>query len=128
MRLVANFLSFLQPISFASFEGDGYLELNSQPLRENSALGLSFQTDREDGLLLLSTFQGQSGSSSSGGGGGGISSSDLGNFYSVSLVAGRLEFVFASSSDPGNKLTYRTEETFSDGRLHTAVVLRRGQK
>ena len=42
-----------------SFRGDGYVELTSQPLRSESSFGFSFRTLASEGLLLLSTFQGQ---------------------------------------------------------------------
>ena len=44
----------------ASFRGDGYVELVSQPLRSEASFGFSFRTLAPDGLILLSTYQGQS--------------------------------------------------------------------
>ena len=56
-----SFKFFLQfkEIKSVSFRGDGYVELTSQPLRSESSFGFSFRTLAEQGLLILSTFQGQ---------------------------------------------------------------------
>ncbi len=87
-------------------------------MRESSTFGLSFQTLEEDGLLLLSTFQEQTDSSSS----------TLGDFYSVSMVTGNLHVVLSSSSDPGNKMSFVTEQAYNDGKLHTLVIIRSGER
>ncbi len=56
---VPNFMWFIQEMQSVSFRGDGYVELTSQPLRSESSFGFSFRTLASEGLLLLSTFQGQ---------------------------------------------------------------------
>ena len=62
MRLclyIIRFILIIQEIQSVSFRGDGYVELTSQPLRSDSSFGFSFATLASEGLLLLSTFQGQ---------------------------------------------------------------------
>lgn len=48
-----------KPIRVASFFGDGYLELDGQPLNEHTEFSFTFKTPRKFGTLLLSTFEGQ---------------------------------------------------------------------
>ena len=108
---------FFQPIKLVSFRGQGYLELRSQDLRRNSSLGLSFRTEKSNGLILASTFQGQEEE--------GSRQQDLGNFYSIAIIEGRLVFLFGSSSNPGKPLEFITPRQYNDGRLHTINVLRR---
>ena len=43
----------------ASFHGEAYIEVHSQPLRRTCTFGFSFQTFTVNGLLLLSTFAGK---------------------------------------------------------------------
>jgi hypothetical protein len=61
LKISQSFKFFLQfkEIKSVSFRGDGYVELTSQPLRSESSFGFSFRTLAEQGLLILSTFQGQ---------------------------------------------------------------------
>ena len=51
----------LQNIKVVSFNGDGFLELKSQPLRKTCNFGFSFNTMQENCLLVLSAFKGNSG-------------------------------------------------------------------
>ena len=44
----------------SSFNGDAYLEVKSQPLQRKCSFGFNFQTYLANGVLLLSTFYGQS--------------------------------------------------------------------
>ena len=110
-----------------SFRGRGYLELKSQDLRRNSSFGLSFRTEKNEGLLLASTFQGQeeAGVEAVGKEGQGRQAEDLGNYYSISMIDGRIVFLFGSSSNPGKPLEFTTPQRYNDGRLHTINVLRR---
>ncbi|KAF0296581.1 Laminin subunit alpha-2 [Amphibalanus amphitrite] len=70
-----------QELRTVSFQGDGYLETDSYRLKRNASFGLSFKADAPDGLLLISTFAGQSAAGSA----------DLSEVYSLRLVGGRLE-------------------------------------
>ena len=45
-----------QLMKTAGFHGEGYVELDSRPLRKNATLGFTFKTAVPNGLLLLSTF------------------------------------------------------------------------
>ena len=47
-----------KPIRVASFFGDGYLELDGQPLTDHTEFSFTFKTPRPHGVLLLSTFEG----------------------------------------------------------------------
>ena len=51
----------LQQIKVVSFNGDGFLELKSQPLRKTCNFGFSFNTMQENCLLVLSAFKGNTG-------------------------------------------------------------------
>ena len=114
------FVLLFQDTKIVSFKGEGFLELNSQHLKSSSTLGLSFSTN-EAGLLLLSTSQGQQQQDGSG-------SSNLGDFYSLSLSGGKLVLIAASSSDPGSAVRVQSDRVFNDGDLHTVVVRRMGQR
>jgi hypothetical protein len=58
-NLTQSYPSLSQEVKVASFRGDGYVELASQPLRIETSIGFSFRTLAPEGLILLSTFQGQ---------------------------------------------------------------------
>ena len=45
---------FSQPLKVVSFEGDGYLELTSQSIREDAIFGFAFTSQSPDGVLVLS--------------------------------------------------------------------------
>ncbi|KAH9420223.1 Laminin subunit alpha-2 [Dermatophagoides pteronyssinus] len=47
-----------KPIRVASFFGEGYLELDGQPLTDHAEFSFTFKTPRPHGVLLLSTFEG----------------------------------------------------------------------
>lgn len=47
-----------KPIRVASFFGDGYLELDGQPLTDHVEFSFTFKTPRDYGIILLSTFEG----------------------------------------------------------------------
>lgn len=50
-----------KPIRVASFNGDGFLELDGRPLIEDKVeFSFTFKTLRKSGILLLSTFEGKS--------------------------------------------------------------------
>ncbi len=50
-----------RPIRVASFRGDGFLELDGRPLKEDKVeFSFTFKTTRKSGILLLSTFEGKS--------------------------------------------------------------------
>ena len=92
-------------LKMASFGGAGHMEVKSQGLRRNSSFGLTFTSQQSDGLLALSTFLGKP-------------SGHLADFYSVSLVGGRLALNLAS-----RRIT--TNTTYNDGQHHTLFVIRR---
>ena len=48
-------------LKVVSFEGSGFLQLNSEPLKEEADLSFTFKTTQSDALLLLSTFEGTKG-------------------------------------------------------------------
>jgi laminin alpha 1/2 len=48
-------------LKVVSFKGNGYLQLNSEPLREEADFSFTFKTTQSDALLLLSTFEGTKG-------------------------------------------------------------------
>ena len=90
----------------ASFQGEAYIEVPSQPLRRLCTFGFSFQTFTTNALLLLSTFVGKTEAQK--------------DFYSVSLIDGRLALKFGSSSS--GDTTFVTKEAFNDGAGHTLSV------
>ena len=99
----------------ASFSGNGHLEVNSQPLRVNSSFGFTFHTKQADALVVLSTFLGKP-------------AGDLADFYSVSLLNGRLALVFGSGSDLSRMTSFVTEFSYNDGIHHTLFVIKRAEK
>ncbi len=107
-----NTLAFCsQIVKPVSFEGDGFLELDSQPLRSNSSLGFSFRTNHGDGVLVLSTFAGKEQS---------------GDSYSVAMSDGRLVFTFGSEGGGGDgDLVFQTPLRYNDGIQHTVSILKR---
>ena len=84
------------------------MEVKSQALRRDSSFGLTFRSQQSDGLLALSTFLGKP-------------SGHLADFYSVSLLGGRVVLRVGESS-------VQTVETYNDGRHHTLFVIRRADK
>ena len=44
------------------------------------------------------------------------------NFYSVSLVAGRLSFAFSSQKSPGRVVNFVAKNASNDGTLHTVSI------
>ena len=99
----------------SSFNGDAYLEVKSQSLRQMCSFGFNFQTYLANAVLLLSTFYGQS----SGG-------HDLKNYYSLSLVDGKLQLKLSSVS--GTPLTFLSTEIFNDGDIHSVFVTKNGNR
>lgn len=100
----------------ASFQGEAYIEVPSQPLRRLCTFGFSFQTFTVNALLLLSTFVGKQEAEAEK------------DFYSVSLIDGRLALKFSSSgsNESGEEdsivTTFVTKEAFNDGTDHTLSV------
>ncbi|XP_043232783.1 laminin subunit alpha-1-like [Amphibalanus amphitrite] len=105
-----------QELRTVSFQGDGYLETDSYRLKRNASFGLSFKADAPDGLLVISTFAGQSAAGSA----------DLSEVYSLRLVGGRLELTV----DGGTGLLNITSEgTYNGGgRFHTVSVLKTSRR
>ena len=95
-------------LKMASFGGVGHMEVKSQGLRRNSSFGLTFRSEQADGLLAVSTFLGKP-------------SGHLADFYSVSLVGGRVSLRLGSSS-------MTTDTTYNDGTFHTLFVSRRAAR
>ena len=95
-------------LKMVSFGGGGHMEVKSQALRRDSSFGLTFRTQQSEGLLALSTFLGKP-------------SGHLADFYSVSLLGGRVVLRLGGSS-------VETERTYNDGRHHTLFVIRRGDQ
>ena len=91
------------------------MEVKSQSLRSDSSFGFTFRSSASDGLLILSTFLGQP-------------SGHLDNFYSVSLVQGKLALVFGPGTTSGQPTTFVTNLAYNDGVYHTLFVTKRGQK
>ena len=54
-----------------------------------------------------------------------MAATDLGDFYSVSMIDGRLVFLLGSGSDPAHPLEYTTKERFNDEREHAVNVVRK---
>ena len=102
-------------IKSVSFGGQGHVEVKSQSLRSDSSFGFTFRSSASDGLLILSTFLGQP-------------SGHLDNFYSVSLVQGKLALVFGPGTTSGQPTTLVTNLAYNDGVYHTLFVTKRGQK
>lgn len=50
---INSFPIYFQTFRSAILEGEGYIELPSPVFRRKAALGLSFRTDKPDGLLLF---------------------------------------------------------------------------
>ena len=98
-----------------SFNGNGHIEVKSQPLRKDSSFGFTFKSQQPDALVALSTFLGKP-------------SGDLADFYSVSLVGGRLALVFGQGSDLSQVTSFITEKTYNDGAHHTLFVIKRNRK
>jgi len=98
-----------------SFSGNGHIEVKSQPLRKDSSFGFTFKSQQPDALVALSTFLGKP-------------SGDLADFYSVSLVGGRLALVFGQGSDLSQVTSFITEKTYNDGAHHTVFVIKRNRK
>lgn len=48
-------------IKIVSFKGSGFLQLNSEPLKEEADFSFTFKTMQNDALLVLSTFEGTKG-------------------------------------------------------------------
>ena len=65
-----------QTIKTVSFDGSGFLEVDSHGIRSNSSVGFTFRTGHDSGLILFS------------------GSSDNDDFYSVSMSQGSLVFAF----------------------------------
>ena len=84
------------------------MEVKSQGLRRNSSFGLTFRSEQADGLLAVSTFLGKP-------------SGHLADYYSVSLVGGRVSLRLGSSS-------MTTDTTYNDGTFHTLFVSRRAAR
>ena len=89
----------------ASFNGNGYLEFNSQPLKEGSSFGFVFSSILPEGILILSTFAGER-------------SSDQRDFYSIVLRDGHV--VVSIPNQP----PFVTEEKVDDGISHTIVLVK----
>jgi hypothetical protein len=102
-----------QTINTASFDGTGFLELDSQGLRSNSSLGFTFRTTRDIGLILVSSFRGRTDSESK-------------DFYSIAVFGGKLVFIFGTGDD-GDDVQFETRQKYNDGAQHTVSVLRRQQ-
>ena len=140
----------------SSFNGDAYLEVKSQPLQRKCSFGFNFQTYLANGVLLLSTFYGQSARDDL----GMVSHTDmlnpietlivrwesqlglaclyngnnsykngfsiiwlisfLDNFYSMSLVDGKLQLKLSASS--GGPLVFTSTSTFNDGKIHSVFI------
>ena len=92
----------------SSFNGESYLEVKSQPLKRSSSFGFKFQTYMANGVLLLSTFFSQS------------SRADAKNYYSVSLIDGKLQFKMSSAA--GRPLTFVSTSTYNDGQIHSVFL------
>ena len=99
----------------ASFSGNGHIEVKSQPLRKDSSFGFTFKSQQPDSLLAISTFLGKP-------------AGDLADFYSVSLVGGRLALVFGQGSDLSQVTSFITQKTYNDGLYHTIFVLKKNSK
>jgi len=99
----------------ASFNGNGHIEVKSQPLRKDSSFGFTFKSLQPDALIAISTFLGKP-------------TGDLADFYSVSLVGGRLALVFGHGSDLNQVTSFITEKTYNDGKHHTLFVIKRNKK
>merc|ERR1719474_229087 len=88
------------------FSGQGHIEVKSQPLRKNSSFGFSLKTRQENAVLALSTFLGQP-------------SGNIADFYSVSLLAGKVHVVFGHNS---RRASFTTDVAYNDGTSHTLFI------
>jgi len=102
-------------IKSVSFNGRGHIEVKSHPLRQDSSFGFTFLTSQSDCLLALSTFLGQP-------------SGDLADFYSVSMVGGKVALSFGQGTNLGRATSFMTSLTYNDGNYHTVFVIKRGRK
>lgn len=91
-------------VKTASFNGDAYLEVNSQPLRSQATMGFAFQTFTSNGLLMLAT------------------SRDNDPYCSIALVDGRLNFRFAGSME------FSTKSSYNDGLHHSVTITRSNRR
>jgi len=97
-----------------SFDGNGHIEVKSQPLRKDSSFGFSFITRQSDALMALSTFLGKP-------------SGTLADFYSVSLVGGRLALVFGHGNGQGQVASFISLNKYNDAAHHSLFVMKRNR-
>ena len=100
-------------VKSVSFEGDGFVELKSQPLGRMSNFGFSFNTMQKECLLVLSAFKIDQ------------DSRPL-QFYSMSIMGGKLVLKFSNAPDQsaGKITSFVTEDTYNDGSIHTVTILK----
>ncbi|XP_054153012.1 laminin subunit alpha-2-like [Oppia nitens] len=98
-----------------SFKGSGYLQLNSEPLKEDADFSFTFKTTQDEALLLLSTFEGTRGPRSRDS-----------HYYSLSIVNGILEARF--NGGVGETILNAELMAVNDGAYHTVSVSKKVRK
>ena len=99
-------------VKAVSFNGDGFVELKSQPLRRICNFGFSFNTMQSNCLLILSAFK--------------RNPNEPVKFYSISVMDGKLVLKFSETRDQsvGKITSFVTEKMYNDGSLHTVTILK----
>ncbi|KAG1688578.1 Laminin subunit alpha-2 [Nymphon striatum] len=101
-------------IRSVGFKGKGFIEVDSHKLDKRSSFGFTFSTDQSDALLLLSTYVGLK-----------TSATQLKNYYSVSLVNGKLEARFDGGSGQN---TLKVENVVNDNTYHLVSFIKTGNR
>ncbi|XP_017494599.1 PREDICTED: laminin subunit alpha-1-like, partial [Rhagoletis zephyria] len=104
-----------RPIRVASFRGDGFLELDGRPLKEDKVeFSFTFKTTRKSGILLLSTFEGKSRAKEE-------------HYYFFYISNGMLEVRLNGGG--GSETFYHFEGVnVADGRYHTVTCIKDGRR
>ncbi|XP_064486467.1 laminin subunit alpha lam-3-like [Ornithodoros turicata] len=97
-------------VKLVSFQGSGYVELQSKTLAAEGNFGFTFQTTQSDALLMISTFSGVKGSEHK-----------KDNYYSVALRDGFLDLRLNGGS---GAVTLTSKQRYNDGKFHTVAVLK----
>jgi len=93
-------------------QGNGYIEVKSQPLRRDSSFGLSFKTKQREGVVMLSTFLGQP-------------SGNIKDFYSVTFVGGKIRIVLGHNTDVAQ---FTTPLLYNDDIIHSLFINKQADK
>ncbi|PRD25784.1 UNVERIFIED_CONTAM: Lama1 [Trichonephila clavipes] len=103
-----------RPLKVATFKGEGYIELNGQPLPLESSITFSFLTSQSDGLLLVSTFKGQESTKRD----------QQQNYYSIALKDERIVAMFNGGS---GEIQMTSVRTIKRNTFHTVNIIRKNR-